>query len=225
MAVQYCVPASVSSCAAKRCTVWGYRPRAPGYHGITGPRAREETETAAVVTRVAPSFVRFGHFEHFAAQALLPQLQALADHVIDRHYPQCRTTPEWGGNPCAALLHAVSERTASLMAQWQAVWALSRGDEHRQHILGLTIDYGPFQFFDAFAPGHVCNHSDTQGRYAYNRQPHVAYWNLLCLAQALLPLIGDQDTARSALASYKTVFRRIHGPDARQAGPGRSARP
>ncbi len=181
--------------------------RALGITGSPAPVHREETETAAVVTRVAPSFVRFGHFEHFAAQALLPQLQALADHVIDRHYPQCRTTPEWGGNPCAALLHAVSERTASLMAQWQAV-GFCHGvmNTDNMSILGLTIDYGPFQFLDAFAPGHVCNHSDTQGRYAYNRQPHVAYWNLLCLAQALLPLIGDQDTARSALASYKTVF-------------------
>jgi uncharacterized protein YdiU (UPF0061 family) len=73
-------------------------------------------------------------------------------------------------------------------------------------ILGLTIDYGPFQFLDAFVPGHVCNHSDTQGRYAYNRQPNVAYWNLFCLAQALLPLIGDQELAKEALESYKSVF-------------------
>ena len=73
-------------------------------------------------------------------------------------------------------------------------------------ILGLTIDYGPFQFLDAFNPGHVCNHSDTQGRYAYNRQPNVAYWNLFCLAQALLPLIEDQEIAKEALESYKTVF-------------------
>jgi serine/tyrosine/threonine adenylyltransferase len=75
-------------------------------------------------------------------------------------------------------------------------------------ILGLTIDYGPFQFLDAFDPGHICNHSDEQGRYAYNKQPNVAYWNLFCLGQALLPLIGDQDLALAALESYKTVFPR-----------------
>ena len=61
-------------------------------------------------------------------------------------------------------------------------------------ILGLTMDYGPFQFLDAFVPGHICNHSDHHGRYAYNRQPNIAYWNLFCLAQALLPLIGETRT-------------------------------
>jgi uncharacterized protein YdiU (UPF0061 family) len=70
----------------------------------------------------------------------------------------------------------------------------------------LTIDYGPFQFLDAFVPGHVCNHSDSQGRYAFNRQPNIAYWNMFCLAQALLPLIGDQELAKEALESFKTVF-------------------
>jgi uncharacterized protein YdiU (UPF0061 family) len=73
-------------------------------------------------------------------------------------------------------------------------------------ILGLTIDYGPFQFLDAFDPGHICNHSDSQGRYAFNRQPQVAYWNLYCLGQALLPLIGDEELTIAALESYKTVF-------------------
>jgi uncharacterized protein YdiU (UPF0061 family) len=73
-------------------------------------------------------------------------------------------------------------------------------------ILGLTLDYGPFQFLDAYDPGHICNHSDPQGRYAYNRQPNIAYWNLFCLGQALLPLIGEQELALAALESYKTVF-------------------
>jgi uncharacterized protein YdiU (UPF0061 family) len=75
-------------------------------------------------------------------------------------------------------------------------------------ILGLTIDYGPFQFLDAFVPDHICNHSDEAGRYAFNRQPNVAYWNLFGLGQALLPLIGDQELALAALESYKTVFPR-----------------
>ena len=175
--------------------------------GSPAPVRRETTETAAVVTRVAPSFVRFGHFEHFSANGMEPQLQALADYVIDRYYPECRGNTAFSGNAYAALLQAVSERTAGLMAQWQAV-GFCHGvmNTDNMSILGLTIDYGPFQFLDAFVPGHVCNHSDTQGRYAYNRQPNVAYWNLFCLAQALLPLIGDQDIAKAALESYKTVF-------------------
>jgi uncharacterized protein YdiU (UPF0061 family) len=186
---------------------------------VTGSDARvrrEELETAAVVTRVSPSFIRFGHFEHFAANQRDEELRALADFVIDRFYPACRTTDRFGGNAYAALLEAVSERTAALLAQWQAV-GFCHGvmNTDNMSILGLTIDYGPFQFLDGFDPGHICNHSDTSGRYAFNQQPNVAYWNLFCLAQALLPLIGDQEVAVAALASYKTVFpqefdRRMH---------------
>jgi uncharacterized protein YdiU (UPF0061 family) len=68
------------------------------------------------------------------------------------------------------------------------------------------LDYGPFQFLDGYDPGHVCNHSDGQGRYAFHRQPQVAYWNLFCLGQALSPLINDQDLTLAVLESYKTDF-------------------
>jgi uncharacterized protein YdiU (UPF0061 family) len=177
--------------------------------GSDAPVRREEIETAAVVTRTSPSFVRFGHFEHFSYTGQHDQLKTLADYVVDRFYPACREAPQ----PYAALLEAVSERTAHLMAGWQAV-GFCHGvmNTDNMSILGLTIDYGPFQFLDAFDPGHVCNHSDTQGRYAYNRQPNMAYWNLFCLGQALLPLIEDQEQALAALEPYKTLF-----PDALQA--------
>ncbi|MGH8830069.1 MAG: protein adenylyltransferase SelO [Polaromonas sp.] len=173
---------------------------------VTGSDAlvrREEIETAAVVTRTAPSFIRFGHFEHFSYSNQHAQLKTLADYVIDRFYPACREAPQ----PYAALLEAVSERTAQLMAAWQAV-GFCHGvmNTDNMSILGLTIDYGPFQFLDAFDPGHICNHSDPQGRYAYNKQPNIAYWNLFCLGQALLPLIEEQEQALAALESYKTVF-------------------
>ncbi|MDB5744164.1 MAG: hypothetical protein JWR68_2479 [Polaromonas sp.] len=177
--------------------------------GSDAPVRREEIETAAVVTRTAPSFIRFGHFEHFSYRNQPEQLRALADYVISRFYPACRDARQ----PYAALLQAVSERTARMMAAWQAV-GFCHGvmNTDNMSILGLTIDYGPFQFLDAFDPGHVCNHSDEQGRYAYNRQPNMAYWNLFCLGQALLPLIDNQEDALAALESYKTVF-----PDALQA--------
>ncbi|TPG26616.1 protein adenylyltransferase SelO [Variovorax guangxiensis] len=183
--------------------------RALSVTGSDQPVRRETLETAAVVTRVAPSFIRFGHFEHFAAAERIDELRALADHVIDRHYPTCRDGERFRGNAYAALLEAVSERTATLLAQWQAV-GFCHGvmNTDNMSILGLTIDYGPFQFLDGFDPGHICNHSDTGGRYAFNQQPNVAYWNLFCLGQALLPLIGDQELAMAALASYKTVFPR-----------------
>ena len=177
--------------------------------GSDAPVRREEIETAAVITRVAPSFVRFGHFEHFSARQQHGELAKLADHVIDGFYPECRATSKFSGNAYAALLEQVSERTAAMVAQWQAVgYCHGVMNTDNMSILGLTIDYGPFQFLDAFDPGHICNHSDEQGRYAYNRQPNVAYWNLFCLGQALLPLIGDQELALAALESYKAVLPR-----------------
>ncbi|MET0310565.1 MAG: protein adenylyltransferase SelO [Burkholderiaceae bacterium] len=177
--------------------------------GSDAPVRREEMETASVVTRVAPSFVRFGHFEHFSAREDYDNLRRLADYVIDRHYPECRDTTRHSGNTYAAFLEAVSARTAAMVAKWQAV-GFCHGvmNTDNMSILGLTIDYGPFQFLDAFDPNHICNHSDTQGRYAYNRQPNIAYWNVFCLGQALLPLIGEQELALAALEPYKADFPR-----------------
>ena len=175
--------------------------------GSDAPIYREVAETAAVVTRTAPSFIRFGHFEHFCHNNLHTELKQLADFVIDHHYPDCRRSDLYAGNPYAALLAAVSERTAHMVAQWQAV-GFCHGvmNTDNMSILGLTMDYGPFQFLDAFNPGHICNHTDSLGRYAYNKQPNIAYWNLFCLGQALLPLIDDQELALAALEPYKTIF-------------------
>lgn len=167
---------------------------------------REAAETAAVVTRVAPSFIRFGHFEHFSHRKQIPQLQMLADFVIDNYYPQCRD--DAGGNTYLALLREVSRKTAELLAHWQAV-GFCHGvmNSDNMSILGLTLDYGPFQFLDAFAPGHICNHSDSEGRYAFSEQPTMAYWNLYCLTNALMPLIGDEDAATEAMDSYRAHFQ------------------
>jgi uncharacterized protein YdiU (UPF0061 family) len=174
---------------------------------ITGsplPVRRETVETAAIVTRVAPSFVRFGHFEHFAHTANSTEnLRRLTDFVIDTQFPELRDRPQ----PVLALLEEVSRRTAELMADWQAV-GFSHGvmNTDNMSILGLTIDYGPYGFLDAFDPMFICNHSDHQGRYAFVRQPNVAFWNLHALGQALLPLIEDSDAALEAIGVYKTAF-------------------
>jgi uncharacterized protein YdiU (UPF0061 family) len=165
---------------------------------------REDAETAAVVTRVAPSFLRFGHFEHFCHHGQHDALQQLLDFVLTHHYPQCRDEAV----PAAAMLAEVARRTARTLAQWQAV-GFCHGvmNTDNMSILGLTIDYGPFGFLDGFDPGHVCNHSDHQGRYAYARQPQVAYWNLHALAQALVPLCGgDTDVLTTALQAYPEAF-------------------
>ena len=170
---------------------------------------RETLETAAVVTRVAPSFIRFGHFEHFAARNQLAQLKTLADYVITRYYPACQTAETLGANPYANLLLRVCERTAEMLAHWQAV-GFCHGvmNTDNMSILGLTIDYGPFQFLDAYDPGHICNHTDRGGRYAFARQPDIAHWNLYALAQALMPLIEDQALALQALVRFKPLFAR-----------------
>jgi serine/tyrosine/threonine adenylyltransferase len=168
-------------------------------------RVRRETlETAAVVTRTAPSFLRFGHFEHFTHSAEdVAALRTLADAAITAYFPAL----QGHASPYTALLETVTLRTAELMAQWQAV-GFCHGvmNTDNMSLLGLTLDYGPFGFLDAFDPGHICNHTDTQGRYAYARQPNVAFWNLHALAQALMPLIEDSDAALAALEPYKTAF-------------------
>jgi uncharacterized protein YdiU (UPF0061 family) len=169
--------------------------RALSLVGADAPVRRETIETAAVVTRLSPTFIRFGHFEHFAAHGDVDALRALADFVIDRFMPACRETPQ----PYQALLREVSIRTAELMAQWQAV-GFCHGvmNTDNMSILGLTIDYGPFGFLDGFDANHICNHSDGQGRYAYSQQPQIAFWNLHCLAQALLPLWLENDEGEAA---------------------------
>jgi uncharacterized protein YdiU (UPF0061 family) len=178
--------------------------RALAIVGSPLPVRREEIETAAVVTRVAPSFLRFGHFEHFTHTAQdEAALRRLADATIERYFPELRQHAE----PYAALLEEATRRTARLLAQWQAV-GFCHGvmNTDNMSVLGLTIDYGPFGFLDAFDPGHVCNHSDHEGRYAYARQPNVAFWNLHAFAHALLPLLGDTERALAALEPYKSEF-------------------
>ncbi|MDB5760114.1 MAG: YdiU family protein, partial [Burkholderia sp.] len=164
---------------------------------------RETPETAAVATRMAPSFVRFGSFEHWFYQGREDELKLLADYVIARCYPELLGE----ANPYKALLVEVTRRTAEMIAWWQAVGFMHGVmNTDNMSILGLTLDYGPFGFMEAFDPRHICNHTDQQGRYAYSMQPQIGNWNCHALAQALLPLIGDVDEAKDALAIYQPAF-------------------
>ncbi|MES2152095.1 MAG: YdiU family protein [Pseudomonadota bacterium] len=164
---------------------------------------RETVETAAVLTRMAPSFVRFGSFEHWFYRDQPGQLRILADYVIDGFYPQLRSDP----NPYQALLAEVTRRSAHMIAHWQAVGFMHGVmNTDNMSILGLTLDYGPFGFMEAFDPGHICNHTDQQGRYSYANQPQVGHWNCYALGQALLPLIGTVEETEAALACYQPQF-------------------
>jgi uncharacterized protein YdiU (UPF0061 family) len=152
---------------------------------------RESIENAAVVTRVAPSFIRFGQFEHFASNGMHDQLKELTDFVIARFYPEALQHEK----PYLYFFELVLKRSAKLVAQWQSV-GFCHGvlNTDNMSILGLTLDYGPFGFLDKFALNHICNHTDSQGRYSFANQPQVFYWNLLCLAQALLPIMTSDDS-------------------------------
>lgn len=156
------------------------------------PVRRERIETAAVLGRVAPSHLRFGHFEWLSYLERPEALRRLADEVIDQHYP------EFSGRDdrYRAWLTEVVERTSRLMARWQTL-GFCHGVMNTDNfsILGLTLDYGPFGFLDAFDAGHVCNHSDEGGRYAYDRQPAVGQWNCAQLLNACLPLLAPQNEA------------------------------
>lgn len=184
--------------------------RALAVIGSPSPVRRETLETAAVVTRIAPSFLRFGHFEH-GCHTLgdLSVLRRLVDAVI-HHYFSALTNEHTAGDEGYGLwLEEVARRTARLMSQWQAV-GFCHGvmNTDNMSILGLTLDYGPFGFMDAFDPGHICNHSDHQGRYAYARQPQIAFWNLHALASAVSPIFEDTSRALAAIEVYKTEFHR-----------------
>jgi uncharacterized protein YdiU (UPF0061 family) len=164
---------------------------------------RETIESAAVVTRMAPTFVRFGSFEHWFYRREHEQLKVLADYVIDTFYPQLRNA----ANRYAALLEEVTRRTAHLVAQWQAVGFMHGVlNSDNMSILGLTLDYGPFGFMEAFDAQHICNHTDQGGRYSYANQPQIGHWNCYALGQAMLPLIGSVEETEAALSGYQDQF-------------------
>ena len=175
------------------------------------PVMRETVETAAVVARVAPSFVRFGSFEHWASRKRPDLVRQLADYVIERFYPEClraaagvTETPE---ARYVRFLEAVVRRTALLMANWQVV-GFCHGvmNTDNMSILGLTLDYGPYGFMDGFDARHICNHTDTNGRYAWHAQPAVAHWNLYQLANSLFSIVPDAEELRNALDAFEPTF-------------------
>ena len=159
---------------------------------------REQVETGAMLVRMAPSHVRFGSFEILYYRKQHEQLKILADYVIANHFPNLVHGPD----KYARFFSEVVERTARLIAQWQAIgWAHGVMNTDNMSIHGITLDYGPFGFIDDYDPGFICNHSDHNGRYAFNQQPYIGLWNLSCLAQALLPL-AQKEELKAALDRY-----------------------
>ncbi len=170
---------------------------------------REIAEPGAVFTRLAQSHIRFGHFEHFYYRKNHDELKALCDHVIAEYFPHHT------GHYDRWFAEVVS-RTASMIAQWQAV-GFCHGvmNTDNMSILGLTLDYGPFGFMEAFDLDYVCNHSDHSGRYSYDQQPMIGRWNCHALAHALSPIIPTEIT-NPILAGYDVTFNHHYSQLMRQ---------
>ena len=175
---------------------------------------REHVESAAVVTRVAQSHIRFGHFELFASRSQHLEVKKLADFVIENYYPHLEVKDSY-----LSFFKTVVHSTAIMIARWQAQgFAHGVMNSDNMSILGLTIDYGPFGFMEKYNPGFVCNHSDHQARYSFERQPSVALWNLQRLADALSSLIDKEKLGEalegyqvSLVKEYSSIMRRKFG--------------
>lgn len=164
---------------------------------------RETAETAAMVLRLAESHIRFGHFEYFYYTRQPEQAQALLDHVLQAHYPECLQDEQ----PCLAMFRAIVEANAELIARWQA-YGFCHGvmNTDNMSVLGITFDFGPFAFLDDFDANFICNHSDDRGRYSYSNQVPIAHWNLSALAQALTPFV-EVEALKQALDLFLPLYQ------------------
>jgi protein adenylyltransferase len=176
---------------------------------LTGDRVQRETMLpGGVLTRVAASHIRIGTFQFFAARDDRDAIRRLADHVIARHYPDAAS----GAHPYRALLAQVIARQAVLVATWMHVGFIHGVmNTDNVSIAGETIDYGPCAFMDAYDPATVFSSIDRNGRYAFANQPGIALWNLTRLAECLLPLLDDDETAaieiaQAALGAFSPAF-------------------
>lgn len=151
-------------------------------------------EPGAILTRVASSHIRVGTFQYFAARGDVEGVRELADHVIERHYPElgAQLAEQREGERYLGLLEAVLTRQAALMAKWMGVGFIHGVmNTDNSAISGETIDFGPCAFMEQYEPQMVFSSIDEGGRYAYANQPRIAQWNLARLAETLLPLIDD----------------------------------
>ena len=159
---------------------------------------RDRPLPGAVLTRVASSHIRVGTFQYFAARGDLEAVERLAEYVIDRHFPDARDAKR----PSLALLEAVVERQASLIARWMHVGFIHGVmNTDNTALSGETIDFGPCAFMDSFDPATAFSAIDEFGRYAYANQPAIAQWNLARFAETLLPLVDPNRERAVELAS------------------------
>ena len=151
----------------------------------------------AILARVARSHVRVGTFQYFAARQNNEAIEQLVQYVIARHYPQAAQAQ----NPTLALLNAVIDAQASLVSHWQSIGFIHGVmNTDNTSISGDTIDYGPCAFMDTYSADKVFSSIDRGARYAYQNQPRITQWNLVNLAQCLLPLLHEDKEEAVKLA-------------------------
>jgi len=166
-----------------------------------------QTEPGAVVCRVSSSFVRFGHFQMLAARDEIELLREFTDFVIQHEFPHLHETTsvqdkyvQWFAEVC--------ERTAHMLVQWMRVgFVHGVMNTDNMSILGETIDYGPYGWLEDFDPDWTPNTTDAANRrYRFGQQPGIAQWNLMQLANAILPLVGDAKPLEEALSGYARAY-------------------
>lgn len=178
----------------------------------TGEHVYRETKLpGALIARVAASHIRVGTFQYLAVREDIDGMRALADYAIARHYPDLAGSP----NRYLGFLEAVVAVQAKLVAQWMLVGFIHGVlNTDNVAISGETIDYGPCAFMDAYHPAIVFSSIDHQGRYAFANQPRITVWNLARLAEALLPILGDDaggddqgfELAKAAIGSFQAYY-------------------
>ena len=161
------------------------------------PVVRENFQQGAILTRVASSHIRVGTFQYFFAREDVGSLEALLNHVINRHYPEAA----FAERPALAVLDHVVDKQANLIAKWVSLGFIHGVmNTDNMSIAGETIDYGPCAFLDTYEPSKHFSAVDQNGRYAYQNQPAIGQWNLVRLAQCLLNLIDKDEDASLELA-------------------------
>ena len=144
----------------------------------------------------------FGSFEAFYHDKEYENIKILADYVIENNFSEIKGED----NKYQLFIKKVAEKTAQLIAKWQA-FGFTHGvmNTDNMSITGLTLDYGPYGFMEELRQEYIPNHSDHFGRYSYQNQPSIGFWNLGKLVQALQTIISS-DEGTSALEVYKDIY-------------------
>jgi uncharacterized protein YdiU (UPF0061 family) len=167
------------------------------------PVYREKTEDAAIIARTAKTHIRFGNFEKYFYEKDYKKHLDLSDYVISEYCSEISTDNE---EKYVTLLSKIVLGTAELIARWQAV-GFCHGvmNTDNMSVLGETLDYGPYGFMDTFNPSHICNLSDTSGRYSYENQPYIGLWNCSALAHTFEKIV-DKTKINHILSSYESRY-------------------